>query len=320
MAAELYIQNMEKDVFAPVLAGSITWETERKGQPGKLTFTMLWDSILKIEEGNAVRLDVDGTPIFFGFLFERSWTKDGEIKAVAYDQLRYLKNKETYYYENLNAGEVIEMIARDFHLQTGELQDTGYKIEYRAEQDKTLFDTILSALDITMTETGQIYVFYDDVGKLTLKSIGNMKLDVLISDTTAQDYDFKTSIDNNSYNQIKLYYDNKETNEREVYMVKHTENINKWGVLQLDESIQNRTEGQKKAEVYLTLYNKPSKSLSIKEAFGDIRVRAGCLIPVILDIRDMKMKNYMLAESVKHKFDAGIHTMDLILKGADIYA
>lgn len=319
MSIELYIQNMDKTVYAPEIIDTITWETQRKGQPGKLTFTLLDDSILKIEEGNAIRLDVNGKPAFFGFLFERSWAKDGEVKAVAYDQLRYLKNKETYNYTGLSAGEVIQMIAKDYNLQTGSLEDTGHKIS-RTEKDKTLFDIILTAIDNTMMQTGEIYVLYDDVGKLTLKSMDNMKLDVLISDTTAQDYDFKTSIDSNTYNQIKLYYENKDTNKREVYMTKDTENINKWGVLQLDESIQEGTDGQNKAEVYLSLYNKPSKSLSIKDAFGDIRVRGGCLIPVFLDVKDMELKNYMLVESVKHKFDSGIHTMDLVLKGANINA
>lgn len=319
MSIELYIQNMKQTVYAPAIIGNITWETQRKGQPGKLTFSLLDDSKLKIEEGNAVRLDVNGKQVFFGFLFERSWGKDGEVKVTAYDQLRYLKNKETYNYTNLSAGEVVLMIAKDFNLQTGILEDTGCKIS-RAEKDKTLFDTILSAIDVTMMQTGKIYVLYDDAGKLTLKNLDNMKLDVLISDTTAQDYDFKTSIDSNTYNQIKLYYDNKDTNKRDVFMAKDTQNINKWGVLQMDESIQDGVDGQNKAEVYLSLYNKPTKSLSIKDAFGDIRVRAGCLIPVILDIKDMRLKNYMLVESVKHKFDTGIHTMDLVLKGANINA
>ena len=237
--------------------------------------------------------------------------------VTAYDQLRYLKNKDSYNYDKLTVGEVIQMIARDFNLQTGTLADTGYLLS-RNEKDSTLFDIILNALDLTMIYTGKIYVLYDDVGKLTLENVEDMKLDIVINGETAQDYDYKISIDSNTYNQIRLYYDNSNTKKRETYMVKDTETINKWGVLQMNESIDKGVDGQTVVENYLKLYNQPSKSLTIKDAFGDVRVRAGCLIPVFLDIKDMQLKNYLLIESVTHKIDEGVHTMDLKLKGAGI--
>lgn len=319
MNIHIYIQNGDT-VYEPVVIGGVAWELQRKGQPGKLAFTVLADSQLKIEEGNAIRLDVNGTPIFFGFLFERSWGSDGQVKITAYDQLRYLKNKDTYNYTELSAGELIQKIAGDFNLQVGTLEDTGYKIPFRTAKDKTLFDIILDAVDLTMIATKKIYVLYDDVGKLTLKNVENMKLSLMISDETAQDYDYKTSIDSSTYNQIKLYYDNDETKKREVYFTKNTETINKWGVLQYNESIDKGVDGQTIAETFLSMYNKATKSLSIKGAFGDIHVRAGCLIPVFLDVKDMQLKNYMMVESVTHTFDGGIHTMDLKLRGAGINA
>lgn len=312
----LYIEN-GLTVYEPVAEGSITWETQRKGQPGKCSFTLIPDRRLRIEEGNAVRLDVKGIPVFFGFIFERSWGSDGRVKVTAYDQLRYLKNKDSYQYENKSAGEIVRMIAGDYQLKTGLLEETGYLLS-RNEKDKSLFDIILNALDVTMIGTGRLFVLYDDVGSLTLKSIESMKLNVVISDKAGQDYDYKVSIDSNTYNQIKLFYDNQEAKKREVYMTRSTENINKWGVLQMDESIDKGADGRAMAESYLSLYNRPSKSLSVKGAFGDIRVRAGCLIPVFLDVKEMQLKNYMLIESAVHKIDQGIHTMDLTLRGAGI--
>lgn len=317
MEVHLYIQNGQT-VFEPVVQGSIDWETQRKGQPGKCSFTLLADRVLKIEEGNAVRLDVGAVPVFFGFIFERSWSRDGQMKVTAYDQLRYLKNTDSYNYEDKTAGEVIQMIAADFNLRVGELEDTGFRIQSRVEKDKALFDIILTAMDYTMIHTGKIFVLYDDVGKLTLKSVENMKLSLMIDGAAAQDYDYKVSIDSNTYNQIKLYRDNDESKNRDVYMTKHTENVNKWGILQLSESIDKGVDGQAVAERYLTLYNRPGRSLSVKGAFGDIRVRAGCLLPVFLDLGDMELKNYLLIESVKHTIDQGVHTMDLTLRGAGI--
>lgn len=317
MEAHLYIQNGET-VYEPVVQGSITWETQRKGQPGKCTFTLIPDNILKIEEGNALRLDVDGTPVFFGFIFERSWNSDGLVKVSAYDQLRYLKNKDSYNYVDLTAGEVIKMIAGDYNLEIGELEDTGEKI-IRNEKDKTLFDIITTNMDIAMMHKKKIFVFYDNAGKLTLKDAENMKLNVVIDNKTALDYDYKISIDSNTYNQIKLYREDKNTKKREVFLTKSSVNINKWGILQKDESIDEGADGQSIADNYLNIYNRPSKSLSIKDAFGDIRVRAGCLLPVFLDTKDTVLKNYLLVESVTHKIDTGTHTMDLTLKGANIF-
>lgn len=316
MEAHLYIQNGQT-VYEPVVKGTITWETQRRGQPGKCSFTLIPDKLLQIEEGNALRLDVNGKPVFFGFIFERNWSSDGEIKVTAYDQLRYLKNKDSYNYSYLTTGEVIEMIARDYHLKTGELEDTGDPIS-RKEKDKTLFDIILNNLDLAMIHKKTLFTFYDDAGKLTLKNMESMKLDIMIDDKAAQDYDYKVSIDSNTYNQIKLYYDNTDTKQRETYMTKHTENINKWGILQKDESIDKGVDGQEIAETYLTLYNRPSRTLTVKDAFGDIRVRAGCLIPVFLDVKDMELKNYLIIESATHKIDEGVHTMDLTLRGAKI--
>lgn len=318
MDIRLLLQNASQEVYEPVLLGSVTWETQRRGQPGKLTFTMLADSRMKVEEGNAVRLDVGITPVFFGFIFERSWGSDGQVKVTAYDQLRYLKNKSSYQYENKTAGDVVRMVAEDFQLSVGELEDTGYPIDLRREKDKTLWDVILNAIDITMTYTKELYILYDDAGKLTLRNIGNMKVDLMMDKDTALDYDYKSSIDGDTYNQIRLYYDNKETGKRDVYMTRDKETINKWGILQYDETLQDASNGQAAAEAYLSLYNQPSRSLSIKGAFGEIKVRAGCLVPVFLDIRDMQLKNYMLVEQAKHEWNEGIHTMDLVLRGAGI--
>lgn len=71
---ELLIQN-ENKVYQPVVEEGITWETERKGQPGKLTFSVVKDSIINFQEGNAVSLKVDGVKVFYGFVFKKERDK-----------------------------------------------------------------------------------------------------------------------------------------------------------------------------------------------------------------------------------------------------
>lgn len=314
MNIELLIQHNDK-LYAPLIQDGISWSTDRKGTPGQLTFKVVKDDIIDFTEGDAVRLRIDEQEVFYGFVFTKKRNKDHIIDVTAYDQLRYLKNKDTLVYENKTVGELIQMIANDYHLQTGVLEDTGFKIASRTEPNTALFDIIQTALDMTLMERGKMFVMYDDYGKITLKDIENMKLDVLIDEETAENIDYTSSIDTNTYNYVKLTYDNEETKTREEYTAKHTENINRWGLLQFHDTLKEGENGQAKADALLSLYNAKTRNLSIKNAFGDIRVRAGCLLPVILNLGDMIIRSYMLVEKCKHDIKDGAHLMNLTLRG-----
>lgn len=310
----------EGQIFRPAACGAVSWSLERQGVPGKLTFSFLQEGAAMFTEGDRVCLHCNGVGIFYGFIFERKTGKDRVVSVTAYDQLRYLKNKDTYQYENKTATEVIRMIAADFNLSVGELADTGFVIGARSDPDKTLFDIILNALTLTINATKQMYVLYDSYGKLTLRNIGDMKLDLLIGDRTAEDFDYSASIDGETYNQVKVCIDNEEAGKREVYIAKHTENINAWGVLQYYHKGEKGDDGQSLADTMLAKYNHKTKKLSIKNALGDIRVRPGCLMPVVMDLGDMRLSNYLLVEKAAHSFEGELHTMDLTLRGCDFIA
>ena len=103
-------------------------------------------------------------------------------------------------------------------------------------------------------------------------------------------------------------------------MTKHTGNINKWGILQYYNTLQKGENGAAKAEALLSLYNKETRSLSISNAFGDVNIRAGCMIVAMLDLGDMQLSNLMLVEKCKHTFQENVHFMDLTLRGSGIDA
>ena len=319
MTVELLIEH-EGILYAPAVEEGITWQTDRYGSPGELNFTVIRDSVLKIGSGDAVRLTVDGAGIFYGFVFQMAPKKGGTMEIKAYDQLRYFKNKDTYVYENKTAGELLQMLCADFNLNAGQIEDTGYKIESRVEDGQTLFDIMQNALDITLLNTGQMYVMFDDFGALALRNISGMAYNLLISENTAEDYKYTVSIDGETYNQIKLVFDNEETGKRDVYMTKHTGNINKWGILQYYDTLQKGENGAAKAEALLSLYNKETRNLSISNAFGDVNIRAGRMIVAMLDLGDMQLSNLMLVEKCKHTFQENVHFMDLTLRGSGIDA
>ena len=203
MEVELLIQNGKK-VYIPVVEEGIAWSTERKGSPGQLTFKVVKDGILNFTEGNAVRLKVNGKNVFYGFVFIKKRDKDGIISVTAYDQLRYLKNKDTYVYTNKTAGEFIQMVASDFNMQTGTIQNTGYKIASRVEDNVALFDMAQNALDLTLQNKKEMFVLFDDFGKLSLKSIQSMALNLLIDEETGENYSYTSSIDSDTYNKNQI--------------------------------------------------------------------------------------------------------------------
>lgn len=319
MSYELLIQH-GSTVYFPVVTGEIQWQTKRKGTPGSLTFKVVKDSVLNFQEGDAVRLKVDGKNVFYGFVFQKKRDKQQIITVTAYDQLRYLKNKDTYVYSNKTASEVVQMLATDFNLQCGTLEDTKFKIASRVEDNQTLFDIIQNALDLTLQNKNELYVLYDDFGKLTLKNVGNMKVGILIDEETGENFDYTSSVDGDTYNKIKLIYENEESGKREIYIAQDSSHINSWGVLQYFETIDEKTNGKAKADALLKLYNQKTRNLTVKGCFGDTRVRAGSLVAVSLNLGDIVANSFLMVDQAKHTFSESLHTMDLTLIGGEFIA
>lgn len=311
--------------YIPILEEGIEWSTERRSTSGKLTFKIVRDPAIHFQEGAAVRLKVDEKPVFFGFVFTKKRDKDQIIEVTAYDQLRYLKNKDTYVYENKTAAQFIKMIAADFSLNTGDLEDTGFVIASRVEDNTSLFDMIENALDLTLQNSKEMFVLYDDFGRLTLKNISSMYVGkpgayLMIDEETGENFEYTSSIDSDTYNRVKLTFDNEETGKRDVYIAQDGEHMNQWGILQYYDTLQKGENGQFKADALLKLYNSKTRNLKITNAIGDMRVRAGSMIVVNLALGDINVKNFMLVEKVKHTFKLDEHFMDLTLRGGEFIA
>ncbi len=323
MGVELLIGNETgTKAYLPAVKEGIEWTTQRKNTPGKLTFQVRRDDVLDFSEGSAVRMKENGDEIFFGFVFKQQRGKEPIITVTAYDQLRYLKNKDTIVYENKTADQFLKMIAADYALNIGTLENTGYIINSRVEENTSLFDMIQNALDLTLQNTGNLFVLYDDFGKLALKNLSSMTVGapgayLMVDEETGENFEYTSSIDDNTYNKIKLTYDNEDTGFREVYIAQDSGNMNKWGILQYFDTLKKGENGQAKVDALLKLYNKKTRSLKLTNVLGDNRVRAGSLIVVNLDLGDIKIKNFMLVESCRHTYKESAHWMDLTLRGGE---
>lgn len=318
MNVEIQIQNGSKGLN-PVIVEGVTWETDRKGSAGRLNFSILDDGI-QIEEGNPVKLIVDGTALFYGYIFKMSRTKSKEISILAYDQIRYLKNKDTYTFTNTTANRIVGMIAKDYGIKTGELEETSFLIQSVVYDNKTLLDMMQDAIDMTLTNTKRLHVLYDDCGKLTLKQAARMKVGLMIDADTAEAFSYDSSIDDQTYNRIKLLYEDSETKARQIFTAEDTATQKKWGTLQYFEKMDKADNGQQKANALLKLYNAKTKNLTIRNALGDLRVRGGSVIMVKLNLGDVSLNNFMVVDNCKHTFNHGLHTMTLKLQGGEFVA
>lgn len=311
---KLVIQH-EGYLFEPPIKSGIKLEWERTGSPGKLTFTVIKTEGLAFQEGDPVVFYYDSNVMFLGYVFKKKRNKEHHIEVTCYDQIRYLKNKYTYVFENKTASQITQALCEDFGLATGTLENTSYVIPSLVEENKSALDIILGALEDTLANTGQMYVLYDDGGKLCIKNCGNMVSNTLIFEESAENFDYSSSIDDETYNSIILYYKDKD-NKIEIYTASSKETINQWGTLRYFEEVKNPTIGQNKADSLLRLYNKKTRELKITGAFGSPEVRGGTLIPVRLDLGDIQTNNFMLVEKVTHNFEKDHYTMDLTLEGA----
>lgn len=307
-------------IFECAIQEPVIWETPRKGVPGKLTFNVIKDELLGFYEGDAVRFDYDGKKIFFGFVFIKKRTNNRIISVTAYDQLRYFKNKDTYTYKNKTAAQVLQMLITDFKLQAGVIADTKHVIASRVEDNQELFTIMDNALSITTKSTGITYVLYDDYGKLCLRDVKTLKLDILVDEESGETFEYTTSIDENTYNKIKLSRENKETGKREIFIAQDSENMNQWGMLQYTDTVEEGENGKVKANALLALYNRKSRKLHINKVFGDTRVRGGSTLGVQMYLGDLTVANFMMVETVKHSFYESDHRMDLKLIGGDFVA
>ena len=117
-----------------------------------------------------------------------------------------MKNKFTYVFEKKTASEIVKSICKDYGMEVGDIDDTKYIIPSLAEENTSAFDIILKALDETLVNTGNMFILYDDCGKITLKNSARLRSNIMISDSTAENFKYSSSIDDETYNSVVLWY------------------------------------------------------------------------------------------------------------------
>ena len=314
--AQILYQNIETGDAHDIttLVKSARWKTRRVGSPAQLSLTLIADPAVEITEGGIVTLTENGTGLFYGYVFKHSRTESEEISVTAYDQMRYLKNKDTYVFTGQTADEITTQICADFGIKVGALEPTGYVIPSMVEDGQTLFDIILGALDLTLVNTGKMYYLWDDFGSLRISDVASSALGLTVGDESlATGYTYQSDIDSDTANKVKLVRDNKETGKRDMWVVMDSSTQKRWGILQHYDKVAeelNSAQVEAMADSLLELKNRPKKSLSIS-GLSDLSIRAGRSI--LVSIADVGVSGWYIVDECTHDLIKETMTLKVVI-------
>lgn len=316
MTTELLIANKRSGKIWDVsnCTQTAAWTTNRTGSPGVFKFTLNKAGDISFLEGDTVRFSVDGQLQFYGWVFTKEKDRWDVINVTCYDRLRYLKASASYAFYGQKAGDIIKQIAEDFQLTTGALEDTGYAIPSLIEQEQTCLDIIGAAVQQTLLNTGKIFVFYDDGNGLALQEAANMISSVVIGERSLlTEYTYKTDIDAQTYNSVKLARPNEKTGRADVFVAQDSGTIKQWGLLQLYQTVDgslNDAQLKAQAKASLSYFNRRMHTLKVT-SLGVPGLRAGQMVLMkVPGLGDINLDQYVLLDRVTHTWTNDSHTME----------
>ncbi len=127
------------------------------------------------------------------------------------------------------------------------------------------------------------------------------------------DYQYKTDIDQQTYNAVKLSRPNEATGRADVFQVMDSGNIDRWGLLQLYQKVDgalNDAQVESQARAMLRYHNRRFRTLKV-QALGLVGLRAGQMLMMdVPGLGDIDLHQLVLLERVSHTFKNDLHTMD----------
>ena len=313
--------------YKPVVLDNIKWSTVRVGSPAKLEFEVLKDDKLKFKNGSTVIAEYNGKCFFRGTLTTYKYSKNGIMSITAYDPIFYLiRSKDTYNFKNKSADEIIKGIACDYKISFGHIDVTGYRFETLLCDNKSLMDIMLEALEKSVylsKKENNFCLYYDPQDGLTLKSYGGLLTNFYIDESNYSDYSFEGSIEKNSYNKLKVFYNepNAGDSKKKIQRFEIAEdkaNQKEWGgILQLTLKADSREQALDIKEPILKLYDLPTKTFTLKNVQGNVEVRAGMF--VMFKSLESNSVHYVRIEEATHTIKTDICLMDLKVKYKDVY-
>ena len=279
-----------------------------------LVASVIKNGDLSFDEGAAVRFLVDGEAIFCGRVFCKRRSRPKIIEITAYDELRYLQNRDCCVFSGITPAGMVKQIAALLDLSVGDLAPVEWRLSARAYDNRRYIDMVADALDEVLTAKCKHYILLAENGRICLRDCRDMQVDICLSPGSMAGYEYRTSIDENYANRVKLIYEDKRRGLRRQFMAEDRENILRHGVLQyVHKSAAAEKETGAAARQQLAKLDKRQERLLIKGALGDIRVRGGSMVGLRMDLGDRIVDSQALVKRAEHYFKSGVCLMDLEL-------
>lgn len=317
---EVIIQNSEtrKSFNITQVVNSIEVTTYLEIKPGMLEMELKpLDSLDWVALGSLITVIVNDEKLFFGYVFKFDLNQDKVCNIKAYDQIRYLQNKDTLITKNATASDIFKQVCDAIGIKYKVVAKSAHVLAQRINDNKTYGDMIAYALDKTLIDTNQWYFIRDNWGVVELLDLYNEQTNLALGDASSlASFTYSASIDSDTYNQVKLVKENKETKKREIYIEKDSSTINTWGTLQYYETVQenmNDAQIRARADMLLEYYNKPKRTLKLDKCVGNFKIKAGrSFVLLISDLKDVAPYNkYVICSSCTHKITNGAHFMEM---------
>ncbi len=304
--------------LTPYCVGEIVLTSYKRGSASCLEFEAGRNIGGKFSffEGDWIKFLVDEKVVFLGYVFSKRRNGEHFIRVTAYDQLRYFKNRNTYNYSFKTASQVVSMIASDFNLKLGEVDNSEYVIGSRIEENKTLFDIILNAVDLTFKNTGRYFVLFDKGGYLCFKSLDSLRLSdsLSVSYSNIIDFNCMTDIDKDTFSKIKLFQLNKKKKINRSFEIESEQGVKNFGVLQYFEKVPdeyNKFQIENYAQTILKEKNRVRRTFDIEclgMGKGEEIIRGGNSVFIDgLDIGEEIVSGFLTVVKCSHYFSAGRH-------------
>lgn len=285
-------------------------------QSGKCELSIIGDGA-EFHLGSRIQIYSGTDGIYQGWLFSVSMSDSRRFKATCYDQTRYLRNVDVMVYKDITLNKLFNDICAKFNLKTGTVDASDYTLPGEVCEGKALWDVLQESIDNVLAYTKRLFIIRDNFGELELRDIENLRTDFVIDDeNVGMGFDYNIGIDKDSFNQVRLGYEDAGAAERKWGFVYDKDLIERWGTLQLYKLLKAPlplAQLEERASAMLQLHAKPSRTVRLN-CFGDFRISAGCGVSLQMDrVLAFKGLNRFYVSSCQHQVSNDKHTMSLTL-------
>ena len=309
---------------------NIRMRSSLKDNCGTLTFKLLHDDCQRLfSNGDRVRLYLDGRCWFCGFIFNMQYGGKNDMQVTVFDFLRYFKTPLMYMKsqlktqdgtKGLTASETFKKLCTDLAIPYSVITNSTTPVPAQNYDRKTGFNIMEFAITQTLLNSSQdnrkYFTFYHESnldvdegvenyldtqlfktsGEVQFQLRNNLTVDVPITDELLIKYNYESSIDKQSYNEVVLYKDQKtylsskgktlkrgkKTGTRIVKSASNNTLKGKWGYLPYYHKCPDGyTEAQMQnvANQLQNILGRETHSLQLS-CYGIIGLRAGQLVGV----------------------------------------